>query len=81
MGLSAVFLAEKSPYREGALMSADLWLRFVNHSVIVQVVVDPKKNQSEELEQYKQKLFTLGAKVFVVSSEGLECPLVAQNQR
>ena len=62
-------------------MSTDLWTRFVNHSVIVQVVVDPHKDLKEELEQYKQKLLALGARVVILSSPGMDCPLVAQHQR
>ena len=75
------FLTEKSPYREGALMSTDLWVRLVNHSVIVQVVVDPRKKKTKDLEVYRQRLLSLGARVVIVSSEGIDCPLVAQNSR
>ena len=72
---------DRSPYREGVLLSTDLWVRLVNYSVVVQVVFDPQTVSKKKITQYTTKLQELGANTVMVSSGNLDCPLEAQIQR
>ena len=76
-----ILVPDAFPFKESALMSTDLWLKVTDHEVMVHVVYDPEQTSEQEVLPFVKTLKRIGATVFLVSSNGLDCPLVSRIQR